>query len=136
VNVKEKIAEFIARGAVQLSRKYRRIAVPPELPPGQTFLAMLRERDPVQWEKLEEQARSHLLYRDEQSHIELSFDEFNEWLVQRGCQPAGKPPAPYETWGQYWRENDKHPGQEERLSPEERLARIPESVDDGARGRS
>lgn len=109
-DLKAKIAALIARGAVQLSRKYRRIAVPPELPMGRTFLDELRERDPIRWERLEVQARGMLMYDDSSSHIELSWDEFNEWLVQTGKKPVADPPAPYKTWGEYWRENDKHPG--------------------------
>ncbi len=108
--LKEKIAGFIARGAIQLSRKYRMIAVPPELPSGQTFLDALRERDPIQWQGLEDRAREMIVQLDRSTHVELTFDEFNEWLVQRGAKPVAGPPAPYRTWAEYWAENDKHPG--------------------------
>lgn len=110
MSMKEKIAGLIARGAVQLSRKYRLIGVPPTLAPGKTYLDMMRERDPLGWQRLEDQARDRVVHADRETHVELSWDEFNEWLVQRGCKAMGDPPPPYTTWGEYWRENDAHPG--------------------------
>jgi len=117
MSIKEKIAEFIMRGAIQLSRKYRLIGVPPLLPAGTTYLDILRERDPLGWQRFEDTARDRIARADRSTHVELSYEEFSEWLVQRGFKPLADPPAPYKTWGEYWRENDTHPESVRREEP-------------------
>lgn len=112
MSITDKIKGYIARGAEQLSRKYRSIGVPPVLAPGQTYLELLRERDPVAWKQHEDRARSQLIFLDDANHIELTFEEFNVWLELRGCKPVSGPPAPYGTWREYWDNNDKHPVKE------------------------
>lgn len=110
MSIKERIAHFIARGAIQLSRKYKLIGVPPALTSGaRNYIDMLQERDPVRWQRFEEQARDAIVHADRSTHVELTYPEFNEWLEQRGCKPLADPPEPYATWGDYWRENDVHP---------------------------
>lgn len=104
-----KIKQYIAEGAEQLSRKYRSIGVPPGLSEGQTYLEMLRERDPVAWKQHEDRARSQLIHAEEKNHIKLTFEEFNIWLELRDCKPVASPPAPYNSWREYWDNNDKHP---------------------------
>ncbi len=82
-----KITALRNRSAIQLSRKYRLIGVPPELPEGKTFLDLLRERDPLAWQHVEDRARELIVQMDRSTHIELTVEEFNEWLAQRGCAP-------------------------------------------------
>ncbi len=88
MSLKEKIADFIARGAIQLSRKYRNIGVPPPLEEGQTYLDKLRIADPLRWERLEELAKEEVTRKDQTTHLTLTYDEFNEWLRQTGRSPA------------------------------------------------
>jgi hypothetical protein len=113
-DIKAKIADYIARGAVQLSRKGRAIGVPPTLPEGKTYLDLLREQDPIQWEHKNLAAREDLIRRNYDLHVKLSDEEFSEWLVQHGCKPLARPLEPYETWAEYWDENDTHPTETRR----------------------
>jgi len=83
------VIDLIAKKAIQLSRKYRTVAVPPELPQGSatTYLDMLRERHPRTWARFEEQAREYVARFDSSYHVELTWEEFNEWLKAKGCKP-------------------------------------------------
>lgn len=84
----EKIADYIKRGAEQLSRKYRSIAIPLALTPMQTYLDLLLERFPDEHDRLlaeaESRAKRYLLQFDRSTHVTLTHAEFNEWLRQRG----------------------------------------------------
>ena len=103
MSIEEKIADFIKRGAIQLSRKYRTIGVPPKLEEGQTFLELLRQRYPSEHARLEEMAKQWLCQYDGNCHVTLTPEEFNEWLAQRGCTPMFRPPEPFKTWGEVMR---------------------------------
>lgn len=91
-DVKQKIAEFVTRGAIQLSRKYRMIGVPPQLEEGKSFLDLLRERNPLLWKRYEAEAREEITRSDRATHVELTAPEFNEWLLQTGrsVRPEGR----------------------------------------------
>lgn len=85
----EKITGYIKRGAEQLSRKYRSIAVPPTLAPMQTYLDLLLERFPDEHDRLlaeaESRAKRYLLQFDRSTHVTLTHAEFNEWLLARAA---------------------------------------------------
>jgi hypothetical protein len=87
-SVGTKVEHLIQRGAIQLSRKYRIVGV---LPDGRTGLQCLRELDPDQaafFEKrLEEWSLHEFLSRSAENQVELTVEEFNEWLRRRGCKP-------------------------------------------------
>lgn len=125
MTIVEKIKEYMARGAEQLSRRYRTIGVPPVLPEGQTYLEMLREKDPVAWKQHEDRARSQLIHMDQENHIELTFEEFNVWLELRDCKPiavAWRPTAPGELKGN----SDRHIENEEHRLPNGLIQGSPE----------
>lgn len=101
--MKEKIAAYIKQGAMQLSRRYRHIGVPPVLPKGETYFDLVKRLDPLQYERLEQRAKELVVHYLPETHIELTFEEFNEWLLETGRTPVGNPPEPYKTWGEYHR---------------------------------
>lgn len=113
MSTQEKIADYIVRGAVQLSRKYRTIGVPPVLTEGQTYRKMCAEKWPsfvgcpalVGSEAL---AAQTLATYDVTCHIELSHEEFNEWLVQKGRKPRADPPKPFASWREFHIANGTH----------------------------
>lgn len=80
-----KVEELKQRGAVQLSRRYRLVAV---LPEGKTGLQCLREARPhtaaMLEERLERWAKDMYLNSahavESGCQIELTYEEFNEWL--------------------------------------------------------
>lgn len=92
----DKIADYVARGAEQRSRKYRMIGVPPVLAPMQTYLDVLLEKFPDEHDRLMEglevAAKRRLLDLDKTCHVTLTHAEFDEWLVQHGCRPNGEVP--------------------------------------------
>lgn len=114
---KEQAAHYIAQGAIQLSRKFRSIGIPPTPPEGKTFLDILRERDPVQWERQETWAREHITRTDQSAHLTLPPEVFNEYLKQTGRSPS-IPPAPFTSWADYWAA--------QRQSSDEPATRVPE----------
>lgn len=85
MDLEEKVAGWRISGALQLSRKYRSIGIPPVLELGETYLDRLRKTDPIMWERYEDWAREQITRQDVSSHIELTPDEMREWLKQRGC---------------------------------------------------
>lgn len=83
--IETKITTLIASGAIQLSRKYRLVGLPPALNGG-TFLDLLRDCDPYEWARLEEIAKERVI-RLSRTQTELTLEEFDEWLKQHGRSP-------------------------------------------------
>lgn len=97
----EKVDKLIERGAVQISRKYRRVFVPP----GPSCIEWLREAEPQMYDQLvnellglmESRARG-IAYHREPFHEELTSEEFSEFYERmKGKKPwtsEGKTPCP------------------------------------------
>lgn len=86
--IREEIKTLLAQGALQLSRKYRTIGVPPKLTNNESYLNLLRRKNPELWRDLESRARDLIVQYDYSTHIKLSHEEFNIWLELRGCAPS------------------------------------------------
>lgn len=86
-SVNNNVKELFERGAIQLSRKYRTVAVMPE---GKTGMECLQEHYPEEakhlLERIEENAKDQFLRLHSSTHVELTREEFNEWLQLRGCK--------------------------------------------------
>jgi hypothetical protein len=58
---------------------------------GKTFFDLLKEKFPEEWEHQckyhERMALEYILRYDRSMQMELTREEFNEWLTQRGCRP-------------------------------------------------
>ena len=87
MDIKQKIADLYARGAIQLSRKYCHVGV---LPEGKTGLELMQEVEPrwVEEERrqLEQKAAENYIRcygHNNGCIIELTYDEFEEWLRQK-----------------------------------------------------
>lgn len=119
MTIKEKIADLIKRGAIQLSRKYRTLGLAPELKEGETYLELLKKSDPHYWANLERCAKEWLLRNNDAFQVKLSIEEFSEWLHQNGRKPLAKPPEGYDTWQEYWDHNDEHPKGVKRYGEED-----------------
>jgi hypothetical protein len=90
-----KVDDLITRECIQLSRKYRTVGI---IPKGESGLSALRKADESAWrrimERAEGQAREEFLRlsSSRQHRIELTVDEFNEYLRKTGRKPDGQPP--------------------------------------------
>ena len=82
------IDKLIEDGYEQVSRKYRTVA---RLPPGKTGLEALREVDPRLADQFlknaNEMAKHQYLRCYDSDKIELTYEEFSEFLIKTGRSP-------------------------------------------------
>lgn len=100
----QKVDDLIANGAVQRSRKYRRVFMPPTV--NGSCLLWLKDNRPDVYDRIveealhraESEARASLWHSD-QHEIELTVEEFAEFYEKRNGKkpwtPDGKEPCPH-----------------------------------------